>query len=252
MNVCSYLILRDATFLIYLCSPVCLTCSSFNLCTSCGVDSFGQNLYMDIVQQTCTLFCSLNYYMDFVNNLYICDQCDIACFNCMISFSSNDCLTCNNAIGYNLAYGSTTKCIFGCPIGQFVTGTPLACQYCSTNCRTCSGNLKTCTSCGLSAGIQQYLNTSSNICVYPCTLNYLSQGNLSNFVCDKCHKACLICSVANDSTNCVSCQESLGYYLAAGTNTTCVQGCPVGQFLGAGVPLTCKLCKTMCLTCSIV
>ena len=106
-----------------------------------------------------------------------------------------------------------------------------------------------CTSCPLSGGNQTYLDESNSTCVLTCTLNYLNSSG--SFFCDKCDIACLHCTSANSSTDCTSCNEAGGYNFEKNSTSSCVLGCPDGEYV-TGTPLICADCDANCLTCSVL
>ena len=182
-----------------LCDDTCLTCSvNISNCLTCAMNDT-QQLYLD--GNNCIYPCLSNYLNS--SGLFYCDQCDIACLECTSANSSTDCTTCNQAGGYNFQMGSTSSCIFGCPVGLTASGNPLTCSNCDANCLTCSSNITFCLTCPVLNTQQLYLDSTNNTCIYPCASNYLNF--LGNFYCDQCHTACLHCTSVNTHTSCTSC-----------------------------------------------
>lgn len=212
---CTYVTLRDVSFVIELCSTNCLTCIAFSTCTSCGLDLSGQQMYLDVVSLFCTATCSQNFYSDGIS-VFECNRCDIACLHCF-GFTNSSCISCNNANGYVFALNSPTTCSLGCPPGQFVNYTPpFTCQDCDSGCKTCENDKFTCTSCGNDTNGKPLYLTLTNTCSQVCLLSYYVNG--STFLCDKCHVSCYRCFGFTNLT-CQQCNNDGGYVLVLGTTT---------------------------------
>ena len=139
-NPCTFWIMNDISFILYLCSPFCLACTSYQLCTLCGTNGTGHQLYLNNNTNTsyCTPGCNYSYYTSpppTLPQLFECDVCDISCFTCSVPASYVNCTSCNNLGGYRFKYNSSSVCVQSCEPGQYATGTPMACQLCSSNCQ---------------------------------------------------------------------------------------------------------------------
>jgi proprotein convertase subtilisin/kexin type 5 len=214
-------------------------------CLTCDL-SGGQQLFLDVITNICGLKCSQNYYSGF-GGVYQCNQCDISCISCNAINSNNGCTTCNEAAGYNLALASTTKCILGCPQGQYVTGSPKVCNSCDANCLTCQTTATNCLSCGLSVGSQMFLNPSAT-CVVNCPSKYYPES--ISKTCLPCDSSCLTCS-GPLATNCISCDKAASQQMFLNLSSgTCGLTCSQNYYSGSGGVYQCNQCDISCLKCS--
>ena len=148
----------------------------------------------------------------------LCKPCGSGCSSCT---SDTSCQTCTNSAHRVQVDGGT--CAAGCQARQMtITGPPLACQACSSNCAACSEGVG-CTTCD-----QGYYKDGSNNC-------------------QQCPTGCATCL---SNTECLTCTNS-GHFL--GTDlVTCSPNCGSNEYKD-NANKKCKACTSIanCLTCDI-
>ena len=164
-------------------------------------------MYLVLSNHTCSFVCPSSYYTDGLYG-FTCDLCHEACVYCTAVNDSSACVSCNNNKGYYFSYNSTSHCVLGCNISEFLTGTQLTCTPCDLTCLTCSISSGNCTSC-------------------PTTLYFY------NFT---CVSSCPLGSLANANSICIFCE----YYLFGGE---CIEQCPLGYTGFISSVSTCNPCS---------
>ncbi|KAL4454048.1 hypothetical protein ABPG73_009847 [Tetrahymena malaccensis] len=234
-----------------------------------------------------------NYTFDSSNNS--CNLiCDSSCKTCSLPNSSNSCLSCNNGYYLNASnqcqqcqapcgncIDSSTKCLSCTPVQNYTfDSSNNSCNLiCDTSCKTCSlpNNSNSCLSCNNG----YYLNASNQClpCQAPCgncidsPTKCLSCTPAQNYTFDsssnscnlKCDSSCKTCSLPNNSSSCLSCNN--GYYLNASnqcqqcqapcgncidSSTKCLSCTPAQNYTFDSSNNSCNLiCDSSCKTCSL-
>lgn len=142
-----------------------------------------------------------------------CMLCDSNCLKCLNT--STYCSLCGlDSFGRQMYLSPTPicnptctvrSCLTSCPPKYYISTTNNMCMPCDPSCLTCVNSSNNgCLSCGIINGQQYYLNLNNKTCTATCTINYYV-GPSSTYQCNQCDISCRSCSVANSSTNCLTC-----------------------------------------------
>lgn len=194
------LYLQGSTNMCRTCNPICTTCTSATICTSC------KKGYILQIEE-CKEKCDEHYYPDRSDNL--CKLCHAECLDCKGPLNS-DCLNCSAG-----RYFSVGICRTDCPSGTFKNDTANNCDYCNTECSTCIGaETYECLTCP--QGMNLNLTIDNSTCVSKCPLtSYELNGK-----CKPCPSNCLTCT-SNAVDKCGSCDSGFFLELKSALGGTC-------------------------------
>ena len=208
-----YLDLNDN--LIKKCYEGCSICNeTYNNCIKCVNDEFH---FDPIIDNHCIKedeLPSRNYYLDVDDDRY--KICHEACINCT-GPNANDCIFCNNSNGYYLKENDDTSTCYSeneIEDGYYLDLNKQLIRLCYERCLSCneSGN-ETYTNCIKCINNEYHFDPFiDNHCIKEDELpdvNYYVDIDVDTY--KLCHETCLKCSGSNE-TNCISCNNSKGYY----------------------------------------
>lgn len=167
----SYMI-RNLKVATFGCHYTCLTCSKDESSLHCLTCENGR--FLSVASGRC-IACS--------SNCFTCDNSPFECTSCKIG---------------NFLDNSKKECLDNCPNGFFGDSSQV-CQICDTTCLSCMTSSTYCTQCS-----DPSLFAENGNCVASCSIGkYLEDGK-----CLDCEAGCNVCLTA---TNCISCDEGLGF-----------------------------------------
>ena len=151
----------------------CLTCNSFDNCTSCVSPMLVFN-YTNCVSE-----CPSGYGYDGISSCAKCRK--TRCISCPNSL--NTCSQCKS--GY---YLNGNSCVANCPSGTFPNQLTGTCDICDVSCETCTDST-TCLTCNSTGSYPTY-DTISKLCVSECPI-----GTAPNYgMCESCDLGCDNCT----------------------------------------------------------
>ncbi|KAL7711940.1 Tyrosine kinase [Entamoeba marina] len=212
----------------------------------------------------------------FMNELWVCQQCDSSCSTCIQN--STYCIDCSTNY-YKNKNGLTCEKVdencdvfdqWGClkcksvdevldNYGYYIPENSQTCQQCNDHCTVCSDEPYYCNECSTGYVLKYNTTASTSLksryycdqkedsckttlfgyCI-ECLEHYFLVGDENNGItCLQCHESCSVCS---NTYSCITCDD--GYYLPKelfGTNSTCRDVIEIN--------MTCETSTMGCLEC---
>ena len=187
---------------------------------------------------------SSGYYFDDNDSKY--HKCAIQCKTCdkYSTLQNPKCTSCNTDMGYYLAYNkSSSNCynketidnLYILSTIENVTSGEITRKWmlCYPTCKTCSNFGNDLENKCITCISKYYLIYGTSNCVkadYATNNGYYFNTTYNQYV--KCDKACITCTAGlkGDNTNCLKCNENLGYYPIKGKgNTFCYNEDTIGE-----------------------